>query len=106
MLQIVVCAIALYFLVEKFGPEDPPINRKRVILIAFGALGIQFAVSLITRQPALQLAAIVLPAVLVWGALEFWCHLNRAASLKIAGLFAAINFAISIVAVLVVLATK
>ena len=101
MLQVIVCALVLYFSIEKFAPDAAATSRRRVFVIAIAALIVQMGVSLLSKSLPVQLAAVAVPTVVVWAALRYWCRLDGATSLKIAGLYAVAYILSSIIFIVV-----
>lgn len=97
MIQVCLSAFFLYFLIEKMAGDDSPVKSKRVVGIVAVAFLVQFGLSLLSTNILWQALSLCVPGLIVWLALDVWCRLGRAISLKIAALYTAANFAFTII---------
>jgi hypothetical protein len=97
MIQVFLSAFVLYFLIEKIAGDDSPVKSKRVFGIVAVAFALQIGLGLLSKNLLWQVFSLCAPGLVVWLALDLWCRLGRAVSLKIAALYTAANFALAII---------
>ena len=97
MLLVLLSTVVLYFLIEKMAGDDSPVRGKRVIGIVAAAFAVQLVLGLFSKSLMWQTLSLLAPGIVVWLALYKWCGLGRALALKIAALYTAANFLLSLV---------
>ena len=101
MLQALLCAAALYWLISKLGPEDTPVGSRRILAIVIVVMALQIGLGLIWKSPFLALAAFFLPTLVVWPSLQLWCGIKLPAAIKITAAYFGVQVVFLLVATVI-----